>query len=213
MKSFVKNKKIVSIILICFMLSFFVACIYPLKRDLFLGIQAMFFSETIISPREIISINYKRTQDDGSFFTVSKQYPHFIVVTNNKYVKFLTIKFKEPLQETLKFNIYIEKEHGQPLIKIQNLEKESNKIYNINIEEQIQNIIFVLGERIGDNFSLDTIIYFEDYKYYFNKIFHHNYFEQFKIKNYWLNVLKLFGLFMLLVVIFVVRKSIYKKNV
>ena len=201
------------IFLICFILSFFVACIYSLKRDLFLGIQTMFFPETIISSKEIFSINYKRTQNDGSLFTVSKQYPHFIVVTNNKYIKFVTIKFKEPLQETLKFNVYIEKEYGQPLIKMQNLEKESNKIYNINIEEQIKNIVFVLGERIGDNFNLDTIIYFEDYKYYFNKIFHYNYFEQFKIKSYWLNVLKLFGLFMLLVISFIVGEKIYRKNV
>ncbi len=204
-------KRYFRLFLICFTLSFFVACIYPVKRDLFLGIKTLFCSETVIGPKEIVSINYKRTQDNGSFFTVSKQNPLFIIRIDNKYIEYLTINFKEPLQDNLKLDLFVEKEFGLPLTKPQNIEKFSSKNYSVTINEQIQNAVVMLGEQIGDSFYLDNITYFGNSKYYFDKIIHNNYFSQLKLKSFWINLLKILGVFIILVSIFEIfyRYEIY----
>lgn len=204
-------KKYFRLFLICLVLAFFVACIYPVKRDLFLGIKSIFYSETIISPNEIVSVNYKRTQDNGSFFTVSKPNPLFVIRIDDKYVEYLTLNFKEPLKDNLKFDIFIERKFGLPLVKIQDIEQKSNEIYKINVNEQIQNVIAMLGEQEGDSFNLDTITYLENSEYYFDKIVHCNYFGQLKLKSFWINLLKILGVFIILVSIFEIfyRYEIY----
>ena len=196
-------KKYFRLFLICLVLAFFMACIYPVKRDLFLGIKSIFYSETIISPNEIVSVNYKRTQDNGSFFTVSKPNPLFVIRIDDKYVEYLTLN--------LKFDIFIERKFGLPLVKIQDIEQKSNEIYKINVNEQIQNAVVMLGEQIGDSFYLDNITYFGNSKYYFDKIIHNNYFSQLKLKSFWINLLKILGVFIILVSIFEIfyRYEIY----
>ena len=204
-------KKYSVVFLLCFVFAFCGTCIYPVKRDLFLGIKNIFYSETVISPKEIISVNYKRTQDDGSFFTVSKPRPLFVIRIDDKYVGYLTIKFKEPLQDKLDFNIYIEKEYTLPVIKVENINNFSNKIYTMDLNERIQNIIVKLGKQEGDSFSLDAITYLGSSKYYFNQIIHYNYFAQLKLKSFWIRLIKIFGIFIILFLIFEIfyRYEIY----
>ena len=163
-------KKYSITILICFILAFSVSCIYPVKRDLFLGIKNIFYPKTEISSKEIVSVNYERSQEDGSFFTVSKPSPLFVIRIDDKYVEYLTMRFKEPLHDNLDFNVYIEKEYSLPLIKVEDMKNFSNEIYTMDLNERMKNIIVVLGKQEGDSFNLDTITYFGNSKYYFNQI-------------------------------------------
>lgn len=204
-------KRYFKLFLICYILAFLMACIYPVKRDCLLCVKTFFYPKTIISPNEIVSVNYKRAQDDGSFFTVSKSAPLFVIRIDNKYIKYLTINFKEPLQEDLKLGVFVEKEFGLPPAKLQNIEKISSKTYSVNINDRIQNMFVLLGKQIGDSFYLDNITYFGNSKYYFDKIVHNNYFSQLKLKTFWINLLKILGIFIVLISIFEIfyRYEIY----
>ena len=87
----------------------------------------------------------------------------------------------------------------------------SNEIYTMDLNERMQNIIVVLGKQEGDSFNLDTITYFGNSKYYFNQIIHYNYFEQIKLKSFWIRLIKIFGIFIILFSIFEIfyRYEIY----
>lgn len=209
-------KKQFVVFFICFIFSFIVCLLYPVKKELYLGIKNIFHSETILYPNSVITINYKRAHNNDNKFIVSGSKPVLVVNLNNKYIENITINFKEQLKENLQLKLYIEKEKkdiaDNEVIKIKDIETlKENISYSAKINDFFKSFIFVIGEQIGDSFVVDNISYIENYKYYWNEIFHYNYLEQLKTKSYWLNILKIFCLFMLVVEYLVVRKYIYKK--
>ena len=209
-------KKQFVVFLICFIFSFIVCLLYPVKKELYLGIKNIFHSETILYPNDVITINYKRAQNNDNEFIVSGSNPVLVVNLNNKYIENITINFKEQLKENLQLKLYIEKEKkdiaDNEVIKIKDIETlKENISYSAKINDFFKSFIFAIGEQIGDSFVVDNISYIENYKYYWNEIFHYNYLKQLKTKSYWLNILKLFCLFMLVVEYLVVRKYIYKR--
>lgn len=211
-------KKQVVIVFVCFFISFVLCLFYPIKKELYSGIKNFFHSETILYPNDIITINYKRAQNNDNKFIVSGSNPFLVINLNNIYIENIIINFREQLKENLKLNLYIEKENindntNNELIKIENIETLKERIsYSAKINDCFKSFVFVIGEQIGDSFILDNICYKENDKYYWNKLFHYKYLKQLKIENYWFNVLKLFGLFVLIVEYFIIRKYIYKKN-
>ena len=208
-------KKYFVVFLQCLILVFFMSCIYPIKQNLFLGIKGFLFSQNVISAQEVVLINYKRAKDNDCFFIVSKKNPCLIADMNNKYIKDVSIIFKESLNDNLKFNVYIEKENEINITKISNLEKKSSEIYNIKINEKIKNLIVVLGKQIGDSFCFDKIIYTEEYKYYFSEVINYNYFGEMKLKHFWKRFCKILILFVILVLVyklFFVMIKILKKR-
>lgn len=209
-------KKQFVVFLICFIFSFIVCLLYPVKKELYLGIKNIFHSETILYPNNVITINYKRAHNNDNEFIVSGSNPVLVVNLNNKYIENITINFKEQLKENLQLKLYIEKEKkdiaDNEVIKIKDIETlKENISYSAKINDFFKSFIFVIGEQIGDSFVVDNISYIENYKYYWNEIFHYNYLKQLKTKSYWLNILKLFCLFMLVVEYLFVRKYIYKR--
>ena len=219
-------KKQLIIFLICFLLSFMFCFFYPIKKELYLGIKNFFYSKTQVDLNNIITNNYKRAQDNDNKFIVSGSNPIIIINLNNKYVENVEINFKERLQSNLQPKIYMVKEKmsvddndtnkddtNEELIKIENIEVlEKELSYSSQINNVFKSLVFVIGKQIADTFVIDNISYRESYKYYWNEISKYNYLKQLKIKNYWLNVLKLFGIFILFVEYFVVRKKIYEKT-
>ncbi|MBR3627836.1 MAG: hypothetical protein IKN42_03185 [Elusimicrobia bacterium] len=199
---------------------------YPIKKELYLGIKNFFYSKTQVDLNNIITNNYKRAQDNDNKFIVSGSNPIIIINLNNKYVENVEINFKERLQSNLQPKIYMVKEKmsvddndtnkddtNEELIKIENIEVlEKELSYSSQINNVFKSLVFVIGKQIADTFVIDNISYRESYKYYWNEISKYNYLKQLKIKNYWLNVLKLFGIFILFVEYFVVRKKIYEKT-
>ena len=209
-------KKQFVVFLICFIFSFIVCLLYPVKKELYLGIKNIFHSETILYPNNVITINYKRAHNNDNEFIVSGSNPVLVVNLNNKYIENITINFKEQLKENLQLKLYIEKEKkdiaDNEVIKIKDIETlKENISYSAKINDFFKSFIFVIGEQIGDSFVVDNISYIENYKYYWNEIFHYNYLKQLKTKSYWLNILKLFCLFMLVVEYLFVMKYIYKR--
>lgn len=209
-------KKQFVVFFICFLFSFIVCLLYPVKKELYLGIKNFFHSETVVGSNKVVTVNYKRAPNNDNEFVASGSNPVLIVNLNNKYIKDVTISFKEQLKENLELKLYIEKENkdvaGNDVIKITDIKPlKDNLSYNAKINDFFKSFIFVIGEQIGDSFVVDNISYIENYKYYWNEIFHYNYLKQLKTKSYWLNILKLFCLFMLVVEYLFVRKYIYKR--
>ncbi len=211
-------KKQLIVFFICFLLSFVFCLLYPVKKELYLGIKNLVQKETIVYPNKIITVNYKRAQNNESEFIVSDLNPVLIVSLNNKYIESIKVDFKEQLKDNLQLRIYIEKENindnsDNELIKIKNIEiLKEKKSYSAEIKDFFKSFILVVGENIGDSFIVDNISYSEDYRYYWNEIFHYNYLKLLKTKNYWLNILKVFGLLLLLLEYFVIRKYVYTKK-
>ena len=212
-------KKQSIVLFVCFLLSFIICFFYPVKKELYLGIKNFFYNKTVVDINTIVTVNYKRAPNDYKEFVVSGSNPVLIIDLNNRYVENAEINFKERLQEKLQLKIYIEKETvssdndaDNEVIKITDIELiKENISYNIKINAFLKKLIFIIGREIGDSFAVDNISYNENYKYYWNEILHYNWSERLKVKNCWLNILKLFALFMLIVEYFVVRKYIYKR--
>ena len=209
-------KKQLVIFFICFLLSFVLCLLYPVKKELYLGIKNIFNSETVVGSNNVVTVNYKRAPNNANEFVASGSNPVLIVNLNNKYIKNVTINFKEQLKENLELKLYIEKEKkdvaDNDVIKITDIEPLKNNLsYNAKINDFFKGLFFIIGKQVGDSFVLDNITYNESYKYYWNEIFNYNFFKQLKTKVYWLNFLKMFALFLLLVEYFVIRKYIYKK--
>lgn len=213
-------KKQSIVFFICFLFSFIICFLYPVKKEIYLGIKNFFYNKTVVNINSVITVNYKRAQDNENKFIASGSNPVLIIDLNNRYVETAEINFKEQLKENLQLKIYIEKENtssdddtDNEVIKITDIEHiKENSSYIANINAFFKKLIFVIGKEIGDSFFVDNITYRENYKYYWNEVFHYNLLEQLKIKSYWLNVLKLFALFLFIVEYFVVRKYIYKKT-
>lgn len=202
----------------CLVFSFIICFIYPVKKELYLGIKNFFYNKTGVDLKDLTTINYKRAQNNDNEFVVSGSNPVIVINLDNKYIENVKINFKEQIKEDLQLKVYIEKEQipsddkDNDVIKITDIETlKENISYSVRINTFFKNLIFVIGKNFDDSFVIDSITYSENYKYYWNKIFRYRYLKQLKAKSYWLNVLKLFALFMLLVEYFVVRRYIYKK--
>ena len=210
-------KKQLFVLSVCFLLSFIICFFYPVKKELYSGIKSFFYSKTLFNINNIVTINYKRTPNNYKEFIVSGLNPILIINLDNKYIENVKIDFKEQLEENLSLKIYIEKESSaddtdNEVIKITDIDPlKENISYSATINTYFKNLILVIGEKIGDSFIIENITYSENCKYYWNKICNYNYRKQIKIKSYWLNVLKLFGLILLFIEYFVVRRYIYKK--
>ncbi|MCR4663357.1 MAG: hypothetical protein K5622_05685 [Endomicrobiaceae bacterium] len=217
-------KKQSVVLVVCFLLSFIICFFYPVKKELYSGIKKFFHNKTVVNLNNIVTVNYKTAQDNENKFVVSGSNPVLIIDLNNKYIENVTIKFKEQLQENLQPNIYITKEkivvdndntkrEDTELIKIETVEPLKERFfYRAEINDFFKGLVFVIGKDVGDSFVFENISYSENYKYYWNKVRNYNYREQLKTKAYWLNVLKLFGLFILISEYFVIRKYIYKRT-
>lgn len=212
-------KKQLVVFFICLLLSFVLCLLYPVKKEIYLGIKNFFHSETVVYPNNVITINYKRAQNNDNEFIVSDLNPVLLINLDNKYVENIKINFKEQLKENLQLKIYIEKEKefsnddaDNELIKLKDIETLKERLsYRVKINTPFKRLAFIIGEKIGDNFVVENVSYNENYKYYWKKIFQYNYLKQLKTKNYWLNVLILLALFVLIFEYFVIRKHIYRK--
>lgn len=209
-------KKQFVVFFVCLIFSFTICLLYPVKKELYLGIKNFFNNETVVYPNDVITISYKRVQGNDSEFVVSGSNPMLIINLDNKYIENIKINFKEKLKESLELKVYIEKDktflEDNDVIKITDIKPLKEKFsYNAKINDFFKNIFFVIGREIGDNFVLDNIIYNENYKYYWSRIFKFNYLNQLKTRSCWINSLKLFALFILIGEYFVVRKYVYKK--
>ena len=212
-------KKQSIVFFVCFVISFIICFFYPVKKDLYLGIKNFFNSRTVVDTNGIVTVNYKRAPEDYKEFIVSGSNPVLIINLGNRYIEDAEINFKEQLKENLQLKIYIEKDNSlsddnkdSEIIKVTDIETiKENISYRAKIDTFFNKLIFVIGKQVGDSFVIDNITYSESYKYYWNEIFRYSYSKQLKAKNYWLKVLKLFGLFMLFVEYFIIRKDIYKK--
>ena len=131
-------KKQVVIVFVCFFISSVFCLFYPIKKELYSGIKNFFHSETILYPNDIITINYKRAQNNDNKFIVSGSNPVLVVNLNNKYIENITINFKEQLKENLQLKLYIEKEKkdiaDNEVIKIKDIETlKENISYNSRV--------------------------------------------------------------------------------
>ena len=205
-------KKQFLIFFICIIMSFFISCAYSIKQDLFLGIKSFFLPKTVIKPDKIFFANYKRDKDNDNKYIVSKISPFLLVYVDDEYIDSVQINFKETIKDNFKFNVYMEKENINELIKISNIESFLNKSYTLKIEDVFQKLVVALGEQKGDSFVLDNIIFFKNYRYYFDKILNYNNLKLFKLIFFWITFIKILVSLIILFELFFYYKCILKKR-
>ena len=205
-------KKQLIFFFLSFFFSFIICFFYPVKKEFYLGIKGFFYNKTFVNLNSIVTVNYKRALNNDKEFIVSGYNPVLIINFDNRYIKDIELNFKEQLKENLKPIIYIEKNNvniDDDIIKITNIETlKENISYSAKINAFLNKLVFIVGRQVGDNFIVDNIIYSENYKYYFNKIFNYNYLKLLNTKKYWLNILKLLSFFMLVFEYFIIRNFI-----
>ena len=101
-------KKQSIVFFICFLFSFIICFLYPVKKEIYLGIKNFFYNKTVVNINSVITVNYKRAQDNENKFIASGSNPVLIIDLNNRYVETAEINFKEQLKENLQLKIYIE---------------------------------------------------------------------------------------------------------